>query len=98
MTRMFIILAVAFMIMQLTSCKGSDVKPFPTKEIYTFFKGQEGCYVANVISTDPIILGPNMKLLDEDCPKAVMGIEYTAIPAVRDWIKEMQDLVKKNCQ
>lgn len=98
MIRMFIILVVAFAITIIEGCKGTDLKPFPVKEVYTMFKGQEGCYISNVISTDPIVLSKPLKLVESECPDGLMGIEYSKIGETRNWIKEMQDLAKKNCQ
>lgn len=95
---MLIILAVVFLIVTIEGCKGTDIKPFPAKEIYTFFKDQEGCYVANVISTDPIMLGVQLKLTEDQCPSGAMGVAYSDISKVRDWVKDTQKKAKENCQ
>jgi len=73
------------------SCKHKQPQPFPTRNTYFFPNGADVCYLLPVISDNPIKLGTPMALPLADCPSGTLGIAYSDVPAVRDWVIDLQD-------
>jgi hypothetical protein len=81
----------------LISCKSEQIRPFPTHEIYEVIRGEKGCTVYKVIRENPITVDGGTDLDEAHCPRSISGFHYQEVPEVFDWIRDAQELAKKNC-